>query len=295
MKIYKRKILIVLSIIIVILIFVFFIKKSEKNIINNVDSTLELSIKKNIFNDGDELGLLNFYPNTDYKTDFFNYPILRWKERIIVENNPKVNIEIKYPYFLGDKYVVNLNFYIENLIRNFIKEDKKELEKLVLDNPESFESSLFLFVDYRIIGVQNGVLSLELVRTDFTGGGNGNHDIPYVINWNLKTDKIFTNKELFCAENYLEQISKLSRAHIKEDISDWLNNIYANEPLAYKNIISLIEEGTKANKENFEYLIPYNNGLIVIFLPYQVFSGSRGIYRIYIPEDKITNVFCSFY
>ncbi|MEI6346054.1 MAG: DUF4163 domain-containing protein [bacterium] len=245
-----------------------------------------------LFDDNDILGLLSKSPSVGYKTGFPRLSTLTWEDRVFFEKKPRISIDIHYPRFIGGTFVEKLNEHIDTKIKGFVDEDKIKLAEYVKNDPESFGSTLDLVIKYRMIGVQNGVVSLELGVTDFTGGGNGNHDTPYVINWDLKSDRLLTDRQLFCSKDYVSIIAPIARKQILERIPKDFSPELFDDVGTYNIVIEQIKIGTEPLSDNFDNLLPYNGGLIVVFAPYQVHSGASGIVRTYIPENKLPNIIC---
>ncbi len=236
-------------------------------------------------NDDAILGITPVSPDKGFVTGLKEYPLLTWRINKIVEKTKQTNINVKYPYFLGGEKVTKLNGYVESYIQKTIKMDRKELKDIINAGPNSDRfSSLDLSVGYRVIGVINGIVSLEMVNIDFTGGGNGNHSMPVIINWDLKKDRLLKTNELFCSKDYLSMIKPLARDRLLVDIK---NN--PNVEVDFLKAKSTIEEGTM-DSSNYEDIMPYKNGVIVVFPPYSILSGIFGILRVYIPDTN--NLLC---
>jgi hypothetical protein len=299
-----RKKLCTVFVIIGVAIILFLMLKNEPKNIDETESLNDFSASEYIpsedinyfaqyvFDDNEKLGLAPASSTVGYKTGLSKLPSLTWQDRTIFEEKPRVSVDIHYPQFNGGASVKKLNVYIETKIKGFVEKDRIELAELVKNDPESFESTLALNSQYRIIGVQNGIVSLELGTVDFTGGGNGNHDTPYVINWDLKSDKLIETENLFCSKNYLSVIAPIARKQIIDRIPEDLNPEIMNDKSVYESVVGRIESGTEPESDNFNKLLPYNEGLIVVFDPYQVHSGASGIVRTFIPKSAISGLIC---
>ncbi|HEY4523722.1 MAG TPA: DUF3298 domain-containing protein [Candidatus Paceibacterota bacterium] len=232
------------------------------------------------FRDGAVLGIMTVSPEQGLRTEIARYPVLTWETYKIVENKGRVNINIEYPHFLGNKNsdkVVGLNQYIETLIQNALENDRKLLKLMVRDDPDSFESIIALSVVYRLIGVINGIVSLEIVISDFTGGGLGNHDKPITINWDLKSNKLLTADQVFCPKNYTELLLPLVQKQLFKKLHP--GNV-------------LVNDWATPEEYNWEYFLLKKDGIIAVFPPYDVSSGADGIVRVLIPNSSISNLLC---
>lgn len=245
-----------------------------------------------VFHDRDILGLVAVSPEKGLETGIAEYPLLTWQTYKILEERGRVGIDIEYPHFFNNdsNKVVKLNEYIENYIEGVIEEDRKSLKKMLkdVDGIDSFLSIISLSSVYRLIGVTNGIVSLEMVVTDFTGGGNGNHDGPVTINWDLKSNRPLTMDQVFCSKDYRELLTPLVR---KQIISNFEQSPYISQPLG-KDIIDWIQNGTTADTDNWQYFLLKDDGIIAVFPPYQITSGASGIVRAYIPNSLIPNLLC---
>ncbi len=233
-----------------------------------------------VFRDGVVLGITTVLSGKGLETGIAKYPILTWETYKIVENKGRVNIDIEYPHFLGNKNsdkVAKLNQYIETIIQTTIEKDRKTLESMIRDDPDSFESIIALSSGYRLIGVKNGIVSLEMVITDFTGGGNGNHDEPVTINWDLKSNKLLTADQVFCSKNYTELLLPLVQKQL-------LKRLYPDNVL--------VNDWATPEEYNWEYFLLKKDGIIAVFPPYDVSSGASGIVRVFIPNPSAQNFLC---
>ena len=223
-------------------------------------------------------------PEKGYATGLKDYPVLTWNNNRIFEKKERISINVEYPHFLGGIQVARLNKYIEIIIQKTIQDDRDELSSMVKDSPDSFESTLDLHIGYHVIGVKNGVVSIEMVITDFTGGGNGNHDWPIVINWDLKTDNLLKTSDLFCSKDYLSIIKPLFAERLLADGK--------NSPdLDFGVAKPIIETGAE-DSSNYEDIMLYKDGIIVVLPPYSILSGAFGIIRVYIPDSSSNHFLC---
>ncbi|MEK7636261.1 MAG: DUF3298 domain-containing protein [Patescibacteria group bacterium] len=233
-----------------------------------------------VFRDGAVLGITTVLSGKRLETGIVQYPILTWETYKIVENKGRVNINIEYPHFLGNKNrdkVAKLNQYIETIIQTTIEKDRKTLESMVRDDPDSFESVIALSAGYRLIGVTNGIVSLEMVITDFTGGGLGNHDEPVTINWDIKSNKLLTADQVFCSKNYTELLLPLVRKQL-------FRRLYPDD--------ILVGDWATPERYGWEYFLLKKDGIIAVFPPYEVSSGASGIVRVFIPNPSAQNFLC---
>lgn len=294
-KITKNQKIIALAILVTLGIFCFYkwssVSKNQTNEKANVDVPASeympdwaSSRSERTLNDDVLLGITPVSPDKGFETGLKEYPVLTWRTNKIVEKKERISIDVDYPHFLGGEKVTKLNGYIESYIQKTIQEDRNVLKDAVQYDPDSFESTLDLSIVYRVIGVVNGVASLEMVQTDFTGGGNGNHDTPVIINWDLKKNVLLKTSELFCSKEYLSTIKPLARDRLLINIKS-----NPNVEVDFKGAKPVIEDRT-VDSSNYENIMPYKNGVIVVFSPYTILSGVFGILRVYVPD--VGNLLC---
>ena len=220
-------------------------------------------------------------PNVGYKTGLDNLPILKWQNKEIKESGKNNHIDINYPQFIGGSAVIKLNEYISATMNSVIEGDRKEWQS-VATSPDSVSYGVDVTSDYRVIGVQSGIISLEIVTTDFTLGGAGNHDQPYTINWDLKANRLLTTDDLFCNKDYLVTIAPLFETQLIADAK--LSGVYSWP--------GFVDQQNSPDPDAWQYFLLYKNGLIAVFPPYLVSSGSSGIVRTFIPDSTSKPFLC---
>jgi hypothetical protein len=213
------------------------------------------------------------------------YPRLTREEKNIEGNSDAraEDIEVHYPQFIGGSIVKKLNGYIYSLIESTINEDRK----MVTPGVDSLENSVQLSVKYNVIGVYNGIVSIEVVMTDFTGGGNGNHDKLFPINWDLKSDRLLNPADIFCSKDWISTLMPIARKVLMQYYDQNFT-----EPNDAEWIIGGINDGTSSDPSNWENLLLGDGGVTVVFQPYQVFSGASGITKVYIKDSISPHFLC---
>ena len=227
----------------------------------------------------EDINLTSFSPEEGIKTGLTQYPLLTWETHQIDGSNERESIKATYPHFLGSSRFYNLNKYIDTLIQDIIEKDREIVKDILkkYPNDQSYESMVLLSSTYRLIDITNGIVSLELITTDFTGGGNGNHNESITINWDLKSDKLLTADQIFCSENYEKSLLRLVQKGVFKTL--YPSSIWA-------------EKWSTPEKYNWENFLLKNDGIIAVFQPYSVASGAFGIIRMLIPNTEIPNVLC---
>ena len=250
-----------------------------------------IAAKDSRFRVGSGFDFVSSAPMAGLKTGLSEYPRLTWEDHLIHGDDGKdgqISIDMHYPKFIGGAAVGKLNGYVYSAVEGFIKDDEARFAEIRREDRGDYSgfAGLSLGGGYRVVAVDKGIVSIEMVVTDFTGGGNGNHDEPYVINWDLKSDRPLKPSELFCSADYISRLMPIVRKRIVED--------FKKDPdkLANDEIISGIEAGAENNSENWQYVMPYKGGVVVVFPPYTVTSGAAGIVRAFVPASEIPGVMC---
>ena len=258
----------------VISVFIFINAKSK------IDYHFEASTIVNKFPDDKKLGILDVSSDIGYDTGLDTDPKLIWEEKRIFERSDDIYINMYYPEFNGNG-TTELNKYINGVITDKIEENKR----FQVNNKNEPDYNGWYFIDissiYRLIGAHNGIASIEMTTTDYSGGGNGDHSQPTLINWDLKSNKLIIDDKIFCASDYRQKLLPIIRQHLiseskERDLSfDWLD--------------SGLESYTQDNKNFF---LLKNDGVIMVIPAYYITAGAYGIIRIFIPNSEIDDLLC---
>lgn len=287
---FNHKVLFAIIIVLLVLLGIIFYKYSKIDTLYSElsESTSEVQDVNELWST-DQVGVENVYPSDGYDTGLPQFPKLTWYNAVIKHAELNIDIDTSYPQFLGSR-TSKLNEYINNLVKNLIEEDRVRLKELLAstDGEVGYSTHIYLTSSYRVTGVKNGVVSIEFIVTDFTGGGNGNHDYPIAINWDLKSNRLLKNSELFCNKDYISILMPLVR---KEIVKNFSNSKHMEQPLD-PAVISWVNEGTENNIDNWKFFVLNKKGLVTIFSSYQVTSGASGIVRALIPYSDIPSLIC---
>lgn len=218
---------------------------------------------------------------------------LKWFTAKIEEDNKYAGIDIEYPQFIGGEEVEKLNEYIKETVLNVLRADRDQVKEWIINKEEECERDTYngtltscrvqLFSEYRVASIINDIVSLELVLTDFTGGGNGNHSRSYGINWDLKNNRLLDNKDLFCYKEYPNELASI--------VYENLNKYNAPIDKKYLPYITEYELDETIQSSEFEVLLGYQ-GLSIVFQPYVILSGSAGFVRAPIPYYDLEGKIC---
>ena len=147
--------------------------------------------------------------------------------------------------------------YIANIIQRQLLESRQEFKESSRDDPLGY-SAIDVSSIYRITGVVGDIATMEISLIDYSAGGNGDHSLPVIINWDLKSDKLLTSDDLFCSKDYISTLMPL----VREKIIKKLSAKYPEEPLS-QGIIDWINRGTEIDSGYWDSFLLVNNGLIV--------------------------------
>ena len=286
MKKYLYKNIVLLSIIFILLIATLYLGYKYHKDLTPIYETEENTAENVPVDDFVSFGIKNVLPDEGYVTGLSYYPKLSWNNAGgIMKKESQVDLDIIYPNFTGDDTTRKLNQYIFNLISKIIEDDRKLMS---VPSADRQNDTISLTSRYRIVGVTNGVVSIEILLTDFTGGSNGSHDTSVTINWDLKSNRLLKNSELFCNKNYIDKLIPLTEESIFKKLygSDYMKDFVPNENDSWT------KKGIANKVDNWDNFLLANNGLVVVFQPYRVASGASGVVRAFIENKDIPNLIC---
>src|ERR1035437_352071 len=293
MKNNKKTYIIIITSILIVFLVAFIYRPRPQEVQNNVSdnrstntltstSTEETSTStpswgKIVFQNAD-CGATTTSSSISSSTGLTKYTDLTWKTKTITENSSHVHLDIKYPEFIGGNTLAKLNRCIYSIFPYIISYDKKDLAQIAQDDPTGYVATAYghtleLSSSYHVVSVIDGIVSLEIVITDFTGGGAGNHDYSLPINWDLKSNRLLALSDIFCSKDYLSTLMPVVRKQL------------IGENAQYGGLVGWINDGTTNNPNNWGYFLIKDGGLTIVFQPYQVMSGSAGIVRTFVADS----------
>jgi hypothetical protein len=140
------------------------------------------------------------------------------------------------------------------------------------------------YSDFTIVQSNESFISFVLTYGGFTGGAHG-YENKISFNYDLKNNKEIKLKDIFSDKfDYLKYLSDESRKELKKQFAVLSEEDKANSsPEAVQeyidNMISMIEEGTLQEEDNFDIFTFTQNKIKIYFAQYQV-----GPYVIGMPE-----------
>lgn len=227
-----------------------------------------------------------------------NFNDLRWWTNRIQEKNLHAEINIEYPQFIGGDEVAALNKYIQQEVFKRLEYDRGQVKKWIAERTywedtcgqEPVQGTIWpcsvqLASEYKVAGIVNDILSTEINFIDYTGGGNGNHEDPIVINWDLKTNKQLGLGDIFCDKSYISKLYPLALESVLGQFTK--NTNWSLDDSLLKDIRERI-----SNPENYTDISINRNGISIVFGPYDILSGAAGIVRTPISYSSIPDVVC---
>ena len=276
-----------------------FTKRIDENVLDDSLDWIDRGYQ-NFLNDfkGVDLNFAQdvFHKSVEIKNELSKsniYNDVKWEKEVIEENSPYSDIDIEYPKFSGFEYATDLNNIINEIVLDTLEEDREYIENWKSDEKSSYideegniisdcygdqdyfySCSVNLHSSFKVKSIVNNIISIEIILTDYTGGGNGNHSYVKTIMFDLKNGKQIYIDDLFCGDNYLGKIKEILKANIA------IGYVYDN------NIKDLSDE------ELLSYLreVSFNDfGFILSFNPY-IFTPD--IYNIFIPYTILEDDLC---
>ncbi len=251
-------------------------------------SSIDLSYVQQIFNDSLKIKE-NLSKNNIYKE-------IKWETKTIKESNSYADINLEYPEFKEFSSASNLNKIITDIILGTLEEDRKLMEDWKKDEKNSYTDdegtvisdcygdqdyfyncSVNLYSSFKVKSIINDIISIEIILTDYTGGGNGNHSYPKTIIYDLKNGKQLFIDDLFCGDDYLGKVKEILKANLVT------GSVFDNS-LGYLTDEVLLSRLREASFNDF--------GLTLSFSPYIFTPGAYGIYNVFIPYVLLENNLC---
>ncbi len=204
------------------------------------------------------------------------YPDVTTTDKKINEGGPSTDylIAVTYPILaISDaKYTASIktmNTSITSRASSFVSDFKAQLEGILVSSSDD-QSSLLVNSDV----VQSGaIVTVAFTISQYASGAA--HPLSFIetVAYDLRTGETITIGDLFESADYLSTLSSVSRTFLVKKLG-------AGEK-------ETIDAGTTAEKENFSVFKVTDNGLVLIFNPYQVAPYAAGIIEITIPWSEL--------
>jgi hypothetical protein len=265
----KIKILLLIVLALILLATIFLPKNKEKDINNEEVQVVQKEDERLIIPESYQVKTLN--KKDDYLTFDVKYPVFKYVDDQF--NQKIVNLlEIE---------IENQKKYAEEnwLIRYETQLPGDGISKITKDNDK-----WPFYSDFTIVQSNESFISFVLTYGGFTGGAHG-YENKISFNYDLKNNKEIKLKDIFSDKfDYLKYLSDESRKELKKQFAVLSEEDKANSsPEAVQeyidNMISMIEEGTLQEEDNFDIFTFTQNKIKIYFAQYQV-----GPYVIGMPE-----------
>lgn len=181
----------------------------------------------------------------------------------IVVSLDKKNLDINIKIPNTDNYKLN------KIINNEVNKYKLEFIKNAKDS--KLKTKYHLYIDYKEYKYGNYVSYVFFIE-NFTGGAHPNHRIKSVV-YDTLNNKVISIDDLISYNDIIINI-----------ISDYTRCVLINN----KDIdVSMMYEGTKKIKSNFNTFALTNDGLLIFFERYQVAPYYKGEFEVLIPYKYV--------
>jgi hypothetical protein len=160
--------------------------------------------------------------------------------------------------------------------QEMVAEFEKEARMMLSEAPDAAGvAAQSLNVDFETKHLSNRLLALLISGAEYTGGAHPN-PLFYTLLVDPASGRKVAVPELFAANSdYLATLSKLAGEELKPRLEELNTDA------------KWVAEGTAAKAENFDVLWPGEDGLYILFTPYQVAPYSSGAPQVVIPYQKL--------
>jgi hypothetical protein len=194
---------------------------------------------------------------------------------------PGFSVDVRYPlvHGLGAQVDAAFNAQSKQRAQDVVAEFEKEARMTLSEAPDAAGVlAQSLTADFETKHLSNRLLALLVVGSEFTGGAHPNA-IIYALLVDPKSGRKIPVADLFKANSsYLAELSRLSGEQLKSRTEELNTDA------------KWVSEGTAAKAENFAVLWPGDDGLCVLFPPYQVAPYSTGTVQIVIPYKQLSGL-----
>lgn len=201
----------------------------------------------------------------------FYYSFLRKqliKEVSIIKDEEKYYLKIDYPILYNSK--------IDNKIKTYVNNKQEEFMKIVNKDKITHKYELLIQTE---VHKNNDILYITVLNNTYTGGAHYIKDY-YNLYYDIKEDKLIDITHFFKDDKSFNELYKLTHYYVKDYFDK--NNKSFDE--------NWIRKGTEPKLENYSYFTFTNQGIQIIFKPYQVAPYSEGEIKIIIPYDDLKGV-----
>lgn len=205
----------------------------------------------------------------------------------LIETSKRADIAINFPKAEGTKEIANrinqtLERYIITQINVSENEDSdgnlndaitafnEEYESFKNDFPESIQQ-WEVFIDGEVTYRSPKIISIAITSYLDTGGAHGNTNVRF-FNFNPQTGKSYTKKDLF---SNFKKLSEIIEKQLKQNIQtesdlEVIEDVFFGKAFKLPETVGFSDEG-----------------LIILYNPYEIASYSQGIVEFTIPISEV--------
>lgn len=187
------------------------------------------------------------------------------KKVLEINEKFKYKININYPITKFNNVNKDIKVMLDSIIKNFIDSSKRNI---------MLNLYYTLYITYEEYKYKD-IISYIFKVSEFTGGAHPNNylkSIRFDYDGNIITIDTLISDD----KNILIKLSNESR-----------KILLSKDEFKSDNIINMVLDGTRPNKDNFENFALTNNGILVFFDYYQVGPYYYGVQKVLISYDKL--------
>lgn len=200
------------------------------------------------------------------------------RQERITEETDEYSIDATYPVFSSESQEIQaISSDIESQVQSMVSAFKRDQVEFGSSNLP-FDAESTLDISYRTTYDIRGYISIPMSVTEYMAGAAHPNNYLRTFVYDKKTGEEVELDDLFSSEDYLEQLSSLSR------------EVLENEGVVKENNMETSDwffEGTAPDEQNFQmfYLTPEH--LVIVFNPYQIAPFAAGVIEAEIPLSRL--------
>jgi hypothetical protein len=206
----------------------------------------------------------------------FNYKVPtcdnqgKFETQIIRSETKDDELKIQYPRFSEEK--------INNLVNNFLQEQKDQFENLKKDQiaNDEIRGKNSLYIEYVSSQYNNEIISLKFNISQYILGMAHPNNFVVTKNYSFVNLKEIDLKDLFVDENYLKTISQITYDQLMSNLD--------------KEMEEFVKEGTNPQESNFANFVLDENNLTFVFSSGQVAPYALGEQEVAIDLSQLKNL-----
>lgn len=193
--------------------------------------------------------------------------------RTVTEETGLWSVKIFYPVLGNREADASLASAVEKMLAEF-KANATDPSKLPGEPKPTWKNELR--IEYVTSRFSKDILSVRLIVLAFTGGAHPN-TTNVTKTFDLRSGKELALADIFREDaDYLALLSQVSR----DDLAGTMQNADLN----------MIQEGTAPREENFQSFMLDEQGMKLIFDPYQVAPYAAGTQEVYLGWSRLRDV-----